>query len=376
MLENFNCGGCHILEMERWELSFKPGALGPNQTPKDYPFVLAHFDDVQVAKSKVPDRSGQKHALLYGMPRVGLQGTPVIEAGEDPETGAASPPACSFMPFQAALTDGEVRNVGKDIQVPVESLTRRYPARGGDFARFAMPLVLKGEDAYKEKPNEAWGWLPPTLVGEGLKVQSQWLHDFLLNPFPIRPAAVLRMPKFNMSSNDASKLASYFAAIDGAEYPYEFDERKTSEHLESLEASHDGKYLEGALGIVTDNNYCVKCHLAGDFAPTGTVRAMGPRLDRVHDRLRPEYTLRWIADPVRILPYTGMPQNIPPDKPIDPKLFKGTSEEQVSAIVDLLLNFSHFAQSQLSIKSRIKPVTIPAAAAAAPAPSKPAPQDE
>ena len=121
-------------------------------------------------------------------------------------------------------------------------------------------------------------------------------------------------------------------------------------------------YLEQALGIVTDNNYCIKCHKIGDFSPTGSVRAMAPRLDRVHSRLRPEYAHRWIADPVRILPYTGMPVNIPEDKPIDQKLFKGTSDQQLNAVVDLLMNFDRLAQSQMSIKSRIKPAA-PAAAA-------------
>jgi hypothetical protein len=361
--------------MERWDLTFKPGALGPNQTPDDYSFVLAHFTKQQIADSQAADRAGNRRATVYGMPRFNLKGEPVVEAGED-ENGNATPPACSFMPFAPSLTDGEVRNVGKDIQVPVDALSKRYPTRGGDFARFAMPLVLVGQSDYKEKPNEAWGWLPPPLVGEGVKVQSQWLHDFLLDPFPIRPAAVLRMPKFNMSSADAAKLVNYFAAMDGAEYPYEFDPRTTSEHLDSLEASHDGKYLEGAVGVVTDNNYCVKCHLVGDFAPAGSMRAMGPRLDRVHNRLRPDYALRWLADPVRILPYTGMPQNIPPNKPIDQKLFKGTSQEQLDALVDLLMNFDRFAQNQLSIKSRVKPAA-PAAATSASAPANStAPKEE
>ena len=83
---------------------------------------------------------------------------------------------------------------------------------------------------------------------------------------------------------------------------------------------------------------------------------MAPRLDRVHARLRPEYIHRWLANPVRTLPYTGMPMNIPPDKPLDQKLFAGTSEQQLNGLVDLLMNFDRLAQSQMSIKSRIKPV--------------------
>jgi hypothetical protein len=157
-----------------------------------------------------------------------------------------------------------------------------------------------------------------------------------------------------MSSAEASTLVHYFAAIDDAEYPYEFDARTRNDHIEAAEEAHP-RYLDRALGIVTDNNYCIKCHKVGDFSPTGSVRAMAPRLDRVHGRLRPEYAHRWIADPQRILPYTGMPVNIPVNKPIDQKLFAGSSDEQLNALVDLLMNFDRLAQNQMSIKSRVKP---------------------
>ncbi len=41
---------------------------------------------------------------------------------------------------------------------------------------------------------------------------------------------------------------------------------------------------------------------------------MGPQLDRVNERLRPDYVLHWVGNPKRTLPYTGMPVNIPFDK--------------------------------------------------------------
>ena len=75
--------------------------------------------------------------------------------------------------------------------MPMPSVARRYPALGGDLARYALPFAVSSDEKtladYKEKPNEAWGWLPPPLVGEGKKVQTEWLHDFLLDPFQIRP---------------------------------------------------------------------------------------------------------------------------------------------------------------------------------------------
>ncbi len=378
VLEKYNCAGCHMLEMERWDLEFKSAKtdFGPAPDSPDFAFAKPHFTSKEIDDSKVTDRRGIQKATLIGMPRAKLNGAPEIGENTDEETNITTV-ACTFMPFQPAVVGGDARSVGKNIDIPLASIVRRYPARGGDLARFALPIVVADEPTYKEKPNEAWGWLPPPLIGEGRKVQSGWLHDFLLNPFSIRPAAVLRMPKFNMSSAEASKLVAYFAAIDGAEYPYEYDPRATGEGLETKEQEHGGKYLESALGIVTDNQFCIKCHKVGDFSPTGTPRAMAPRLDQVHSRLRPEYAHRWIANPPEILPYTGMPVNFPPPpaKTVAQDLFKGTSEQQIDGLVDLLMNFDRFAQTQMSIKARVKPAPAGAAANASDA-KKPADEEK
>jgi cbb3-type cytochrome oxidase cytochrome c subunit len=55
--------------------------------------------------------------------------------------------------------------------------------------------------------------VPPPLIREGERVQPNWLYGFLLNPPPVRPTTwmMLRMPKFNMSPEDARALANYFS---------------------------------------------------------------------------------------------------------------------------------------------------------------------
>ena len=69
---------------------------------------------------------------------------------------------------------------------------------------FAQPLLH--HDPSQVLFTKAWDWVPPPLVGEGRKVQSEWLYEFLLDPHPIRPLTVLRMPQFNMSSHEATAL--------------------------------------------------------------------------------------------------------------------------------------------------------------------------
>jgi len=374
--EQYNCGGCHALQMDRWQVRHEPGALGEGSEVADYPFLAPHFSPDQVAASLRTDVQGLRSTELYGMPLldpetggpqlVDQDGVPITaaEAAEDPEIVPQRP----FMLWRDTLVDGEPRQVGaQNVFVPERSLAagRQYPAKGGDLARLLFPVVIADEKEINPnvKPDDAWGWLPPPLVGEGKKVQSAWLHRFLLNPHPIRPPAVLRMPRFNWSAAEAADMVNYFAAVDGAEYPYVYDPRLDESAIAVKESVHPG-HLDGALRIVTNTNYCVKCHLVGDYTPPGNVKALAPQLERVHERLRPDYVHDWIANPKRFLPYTGMPVNIPFDKPVSQELYAGTSEQQVDALTDLLMHFDLFAKRNLSLEAFLKQAPPPGEPAA------------
>jgi len=360
--EQYNCGGCHILRMDRWDIRHAPGALGEASETADYPFLAPHFTPHDVQASLVTDRQGLRRSVLEGMPvldptsgkpqLVDEDGVP-IEAG-DAETAVFRP----FMLWKDAVVDGQPRAVGaQNLIVPDAALAagKRYAAWGGDLARLLFPVVIADEKQINPnvKPDDAWGWLPPPLVGEGRKVQSAWLHRFLLNPHPIRPPAVLRMPRFHFDAAQSADLVNYFAAVDGADYPYVYDRRLGETALADVERSRPD-HLQDALKIVTNNNYCVKCHLVGDYAPPGNPKALAPQLERVHERLRPDYVHDWIANPKRFLPYTGMPVNIPFDKPVSQDLYAGSSEDQVNALTDLLMHFDAFAKKSLSLEAFLK----------------------
>ena len=378
--EQFNCGGCHTLAMDRFDVAFRPGALGESIEAPDYPFLAPRFTPAQVAASLKADSEGRHHATLVGMPlldpetgRPQLVDEDGIPIDEDDDEAV---PHRSVMLWHDTLVDGEARQVGgPNLLVPESAIKagRHYPAKGGDLARLLYPVVIADEKQINPnvKPEDAWGWLPPPLVGEGQKVQSAWLHKFLLNPHTIRPPAVLRMPKFNWSAAQAASMVDYFAAIDGAEYPYVYDPRLDETSVKEKEMAKAG-HLEGALRIVTNNNYCVKCHLVGDYSPPGSIKALAPQLERVHERLRPGYVHDWIANPKRFLPYTGMPVNIPFDKPVSQDLYAGSSTQQVDALTDLLMHFDLFAKRNLSLEAFLEatpapPQATPAAAKATPA---------
>ena len=365
--EQYNCGGCHALQMDRWDIRYRPGSLGDASEVADYPFLAPHFTSQDVEQSLATDRQGRRRARLVGMPVLDpVTGKPqlVDEDGVPIEEGdTEAVPHQPVMLWQDALVDGQPRIVGgQNVVVPADAVRAgvHYPARGGDLARLLFPVVIADEKQINPnvKADDAWGWLPPPLVGEGKKVQSGWLHRFLLNPHTIRPSAVLRMPKFNFRSSEAAALVDYFAAVDGADAPYVYDPRLDESSLAEAERSKPG-HLEGALKIVTNNNYCVKCHLVGSYSPPGNPKALAPQLERVHERLRPDYVHNWIANPKRYLPYTGMPVNIPFDKPVSQDLYAGTSEQQVDALTDLLMHFDAFAKRSLSLEAYLRQQPAP-----------------
>lgn len=374
VLERFNCAGCHTLEMEQWRIAFEEGLFGTPSTVIDFPFLDTHFSRNEIAESLVTDQRGKYHATLHGQPvmseevgkpeRFDEDGLP-LEPDDD-----ESDPYYRFTLWRDALIQGETWPEGlQDLMVPASRTHfgpddgQAYPAFGGDLARYLYPKVIaKAQEANPQvKGSEAWGWLPPPLMMEGDKVQTDWLHDFLMDPTAIRPAVVLRMPNFKMASDEASKLVNYFAAASDAQFPYEYKPQRRSSYLAQEESQHP-QWMSEAMNIVVDGNYCVKCHSVADFQPEGDVTTFGPNLADVYRRLRPTYVRDWVANPKRILPYTGMPVNIiyKPDAEhlggVSQSLFPGTSLQQLQGLVDLLMNFDVYARRQTSITPLVKSV--------------------
>ena len=346
LLAKYNCVGCHTVKMETWEFEYKPDEFETPPSLPDYAFLKPHFTPEELAASKKVDARGMGHAEISGMPN------PEVQEDDDGK------PLYLFSLWEPAAINGETWTVG-GVEVPVPEARRLKvrPFHGGDFSRYLHPVAVDmgKQNNPNVKPTDVWGWVPPPLIREGSKVQTGWLHDFLLDPFMIRPAVVLRMPKFNMSPDEADKFVRYFAAVDKVDYPYEYHLPGGGDSLSNQES----KELKSALELVTDGkNYCVKCHMLSDYKPKGLAADMAPNLDRIYQRLRPDYLKEWLAHPQVKLPYTGMPVNFPPqndpNEAIRTKYFPGTSEEALAGVVDLLLNFDGYMKRQTSIKSMVK----------------------
>jgi hypothetical protein len=315
---------------------------------------------------------------------------------QDSEPYSPSELRLSLDLLKPALIDGNVYVTGQGPVSPATGqVDARFPTWGGVLTKYLLPHVTQIERRSNANASgsEAYGWLPPPLIGEGNKVQADWLHDFLLEPYAIRPATFLRMPKFNMSSEEATALVDYFAAVDNADYPYQLNPERLESELASkaktyartleranVEAPAEGgnwqqqpvdalieKRYGDALNIVVSGDYCVKCHRVADFTPSGSIRAQAPNLADVYRRFKPTYLRDWIANPKMILPYTPMPVNIAydPTAPylgtkVNQDLYHGTSVEQVDALVDLLMNYDQFSRQSRKIAELVKPATLPA----------------
>ncbi|MCA9248221.1 MAG: c-type cytochrome, partial [Planctomycetales bacterium] len=227
LIEEFNCAGCHTLRPDRWDIRYHADDYDELQAPPDYPFLSPYFTPSEVAKSLETDQRGMLHATLHGRPDMDPRnGEPrVFDSEGDPisEEDLDAVPAefNSFVLWEPALINGQARDVGSPNLMVRLSNVDKHAAWGGALADYLFPVVLRDavERGEPDKGQEAWGWVPPPLMDQGRKAQTPWMADFLKEPYRIRPAVVLRMPKFNFSRVQAEAIAEYFAAYDNTEYP-------------------------------------------------------------------------------------------------------------------------------------------------------------
>jgi hypothetical protein len=339
--------------MERWTFQFDPARFDSPKTAADYPFLKPQFTARTLAASQQVDRRGLGVAEVVGMPRVDATGKPVEDEDDDGN------PLYYFDLWEPAAINGKVWPVG-GAQVPIgkSQLSRVQPAVGGVFSRLLYPWALAEAKASGSTASEveAWGWVPPPLVHEGKVVQPSWLHNYLLSPTSIRPAAVLRMPKYNLSTAEAGKLVDYFAAVSRTDHPHAATPA-TQGVRRSATQQQVPERLEAAMRILADRKtFCAKCHLIGDYSPGGEIQTtLAPNLEEVGRRIRPDYLRRWLANPKSVLPYTAMPVNFPPTgDPIGQDLFPAGSQEQLDALVDLLVDYEWYMTRRTSVQKMIE----------------------
>lgn len=159
------------------------------------------------------------------------------------------------------------------------------------------PLV-RAYGAEDVSASDAVGFVPPSLNGEGRKVQPDWFFAFLKNVQPIRPWLEVRMPTFGFEDQQAIDLVTYFSRLDKEQFPYATFVHK---RLSSRE-------LSGARKLFSADIYnCFTCHQQGDIKPTGDPASWAPDLKLGRERLKPAWIRDWLWDPQKLQPGTKMP---------------------------------------------------------------------
>lgn len=136
---------------------------------------------------------------------------------------------------------------------------------------------------------------PPILNYEGIKVQPNWLFDFLKAPYPIRPLTKATMPSFNLTESEIVDLVGFFQARDDIGHNPFFG----TPELQRGETGTAEKIFK----------VCLQCHYFDQERTLSKDRfgdLKGPNLAEAKRRLRPDYIKRWIKYPELVIPGTQM----------------------------------------------------------------------
>ncbi len=173
---------------------------------------------------------------------------------------------------------------------------------------------------------------PPNLIGEGKKVQTQWLFHFIGDPITIRPWLKVRMPTFPLTESQKNILIRYFSFLDHQDFPF----------VESSLPKMTSKELHAAKILFSKDYFsCVSCHIIGSKLPEGSPDSWAPNFALAKERLKPDWIIQWLMDPQALLPGTKMPTFFDPeyfDESGPDDIFGGDENKQIKALRDYVLS--------------------------------------
>jgi len=365
LLRKYNCISCHMTDMHEIEVAVSEGdqAIEPTDASAFHGFALEKLLEI---KPPAKAWTGRQHDVMVDgedkqtLPTVKFRGmlmmtpenSPFYDE-EDPETWQYS-----FTTWEPATlskdgdsSDGGLKLPGSLFVTQQSRIVNLTKAATGGFAEWLVRRSM-GDEFNPKAFDDAWQNGPPPLFGEGVKVQTEWLYRFLREPDQIRYLKTgLRMPKFNMSADEARVLANYFAAADGAIYPYEAIPQSDQGYLAEMQAlftknhaerASEQAYLQESWQMLS-TTLCIKCHSVGGRAfisvPNDPNVTHAPNLDRVNARLRPDWLTVWVSNPKWITPYTAMPIPFPKGQKQYAPLFGSDAESQTIGVRDALMNY-------------------------------------
>jgi len=175
------------------------------------------------------------------------------------------------------------------------------------------------------------GLAPPTLEGEGAKVQADWLYRFLKEPTTVRPWLTFRMPTFDFHHGELTTLVKYFSHRAHQEIFFEKAER------EGMAPPSPAMLATGKK--LFDTFQCAKCHEPKKASVLGA-SFLAPDLTLSKGRLKPDWIVEWMKDPQTLEPGTMMPAFFPDGQSPSPDIWGGDAQKQMEALRDYLLEYN------------------------------------
>jgi hypothetical protein len=229
-------------------------------------------------------------------------------------------------------------------------LVKKYNCMGCHTVQPGQRSVLSAIPRYQDPDWKEQ--LPPSLVQEGARVNSEWLASFLANPAlherdtdknGVRTYLRARMPTFNFSPNEIRILVRFFEGLAG---------QSDMHFAEKLEPLSDRERQMARALFSSPGAPCLKCHVVGD--PARDRFATAPNFLMAKERLQPDWTARWMLDPQAINPGTAMPSGLfrhEADRWVfsgtAPDLFKGYNRDHVQLLVRYMFELTPEEQLRL-----------------------------
>jgi cytochrome c2 len=247
VIKKYNCMGCHVLQPGQ-QISVYNNSGEPTVTTGA---VLNALSFYQGLKEFLP-------------PQLTSEGARV-----DPDW---------LMKF---LKDPSMMQAGEKPTIPSSAPTSSPAAPSSSPAASAAPGAGK-----------------PTVAAANDQSNGRLMPQPGANRNGVRPYLQVHMPTFNFSPNELRVLVRFFMAVSSQNDPY------IKEPMDPMTESEKSI----ARNMFVSGTPCLKCHITGE--PTHDAKAIAPNFLLASQRLKPDWTFRWLLDPAQIAPGTAMPTGL------------------------------------------------------------------
>ena len=374
LIKQYGCAGCHEIKGFEEEQRIGKELTVEGATPierLDFALQTHHAEKGEDPLDLRPDEKEHKPWYNHkGFFERKIEEPSVYDEGKekDPKDKLKMPEPYMTTEWRTALTTFLLGSVGVEganvpstlFYTPQDQrrqdiqngwwVIKKYNCMGCHEIQVGQRSVVQDLPFYQTP--EGKDLLPPRLTSEGARVDPAWLLKFLhdpslsgektpaqqqqinalatpspqaspppsgspqaqaaatangelkLHPQPgqdrngIRPYLQFRMPTFNFSPNELQILVRFFMAMSGQQDPY------IKEPMMPLTAQE----IATAREMFTSGTPCLKCHITGD--PARDAKAIAPNFLLAAERLKPDWTFRWLLDPAQISPGTAMPSGL------------------------------------------------------------------